>query len=37
MALLDLLPESPERDIRELDLRHSVVQVLYVTKGFCRA
>jgi class 3 adenylate cyclase/tetratricopeptide (TPR) repeat protein len=34
MALLDLLPESPERDIRELELRHSVVRVLMVTRGY---
>ena len=34
LALLNLLPESPERDLRELELRQSVVQTLYVTKGY---
>jgi hypothetical protein len=34
LALLNLLPESPERDIRELELRQSVVQTLYVLKGY---
>jgi len=34
LAVLKLLPESPERDNREPDLRQSVVQVLYITKGF---
>jgi class 3 adenylate cyclase/tetratricopeptide (TPR) repeat protein len=34
LALLDLLPESSERDIRELELRQSVVQTLYVQKGY---
>ena len=28
LALLNLLPESPERDLRELELRQSVVQML---------
>src|SRR5580704_4345746 len=34
LALLDLLPESPERDLRELKLRQSVVQMLWVTRGY---
>ncbi len=34
LAVLKLLPNSPERDNRELHFRQSVVQVLYVTKGF---
>ena len=34
MALLNLLPESPERDLRELELRHSVVRMLMVTRGY---
>ena len=34
MALLNLLPESPERDNRELELRQSVAQMLYVTEGY---
>jgi tetratricopeptide (TPR) repeat protein len=33
LALLNLLPESPERDLRELELRQSVVQMLQVTSG----
>ena len=34
MALLTLLPESPERDLRELELRELVVQMLNVTRGY---
>ena len=34
LALLNLLPESSERDLRELELRQSVDQTLYVTKGY---
>ena len=34
VALVNLLPESPERDIRELDLRQFVGQMLYVTRGY---
>jgi tetratricopeptide (TPR) repeat protein len=34
MALVTSMPESPERDVRELDLAQSVVGVLYITKGF---
>jgi hypothetical protein len=34
MALVTLLPESPERDNRELDLRQSVIGLLYITTGF---
>jgi hypothetical protein len=34
LALLNLLPESSERDARELELRQSFVLVLYVTRGW---
>jgi len=34
LALLNLLPESPERDGRELELRQSLVVVLRVTRGW---
>ena len=34
LALLNLLPESPERDLRELELRQSVVRMLWVTRGY---
>ena len=34
LALVTLLPESPERDNRELDLRQSIIGLLYITKGF---
>jgi tetratricopeptide (TPR) repeat protein len=34
LALLNLLPESPERDRRELQLRQLVVWMLYVTRGY---
>jgi len=33
VALLNALPESPERDLRELELRQSIVLMLMVTKG----
>jgi tetratricopeptide (TPR) repeat protein len=33
LALLNLLPDSPERDDRELKLRQSVVRMLWVTRG----
>ena len=34
LALLSLLPESPERDLRELELRESVVHMLQITRGY---
>ena len=34
IALLKLLPESPERELRELDLTYSTVRVLIFTSGF---
>jgi tetratricopeptide (TPR) repeat protein len=34
LALLELLPESPERDLRELELRYSVLSIIHITKGF---
>ena len=34
LALLNLLPESPERDRRELELRHLVRGMLWTTRGF---
>src|SRR6266851_5527250 len=34
LRLLSLLPESPERDRRELELMQTVVQMLYVTRGY---
>jgi class 3 adenylate cyclase/tetratricopeptide (TPR) repeat protein len=34
LALLNLLPESPARDLRELELRQSVVGMLDVTSGY---
>ena len=34
LALLYLLPESPERDSRELELRESLVEMLYFTRGW---
>ena len=34
LALVNQLPESPERDVRELDLRQSVVRMLYFTNGY---
>ena len=34
LALLNTLPESPERDLRELELRQSIVRMLYITRGY---
>ena len=34
LALLDRLPESSERDLRELELSQWVVRMLWVTKGY---
>ena len=34
IALLDLLPESPERDLRELELAQSIVRPLVATAGY---
>ena len=34
LALLNLLPESPERDLRELQLRQSLVSMLHMTRGW---
>ena len=34
LALLKLLPESSARDLHELKLRQSVVQMLWVTRGY---
>jgi predicted ATPase/class 3 adenylate cyclase len=34
MHVVTLLPESPERDNRELNLRQSIIGLLYITKGF---
>jgi predicted ATPase len=34
LALLDLLAESHERDLHELELRQSAAQMLYVTRGY---
>ena len=34
LALLNVLPESPERDSRELQLRRSIVQMLCFTRGY---
>ncbi len=34
VTVLNQLPESPERDLRELDLRQSVAEMLYITKGY---
>lgn len=31
VALIELLPQSPERDLRELELRQSVVWMLQIT------
>jgi tetratricopeptide (TPR) repeat protein len=36
-AMLNLLPESPERDLRELHLRQSLASMLQVTKGWAAA
>ncbi len=34
VALLSWLPESAERDLRELELRQSLVRTLFMTKGY---
>jgi class 3 adenylate cyclase/tetratricopeptide (TPR) repeat protein len=34
LALLNVLPESPERDVRELELRQSLVLMLQMTRGW---
>src|SRR5262249_17396143 len=34
LSLLNLLPESRERDVRELELRQSLVLMLYMTRGW---
>jgi len=34
LSLLNLLPESPERDARELEFRQSLVSMLHVTRGW---
>src|SRR5262249_30307808 len=34
LSLLNLLPESQERDVRELELRQSLVLMLQVTRGW---
>jgi class 3 adenylate cyclase/tetratricopeptide (TPR) repeat protein len=34
LTLLSLLPDSPERDLQELDLRQSIIRMLPVTSGF---
>jgi tetratricopeptide (TPR) repeat protein len=34
LALLNMLRESPERDVRELELRQAAAQMLYVTRGY---
>jgi tetratricopeptide (TPR) repeat protein len=34
LELLNLLPESSERDLRELELRQSVVRTLFITIGY---
>jgi predicted ATPase len=34
VALMNLLPESSGRDLRELELRQSAAQMLYVTRGY---
>jgi class 3 adenylate cyclase/tetratricopeptide (TPR) repeat protein len=34
VTLLNLLPESAERNLRELELRQSAAQMLYVTRGY---
>jgi tetratricopeptide (TPR) repeat protein len=33
LSLINLLPESPERDLRELELRQAIVRILFITKG----
>ena len=34
VAFLDALPESSERDLRELELRQSIVRMLFITRGY---
>jgi class 3 adenylate cyclase/tetratricopeptide (TPR) repeat protein len=34
LALLNLLTESPERDLRELELRQSAISMLHATRGY---
>ena len=34
LALLNTLPESPERDLRELELRQSIVRMLLIIRGY---
>jgi class 3 adenylate cyclase/tetratricopeptide (TPR) repeat protein len=34
LSLLDMLPACPERDLRELELRQTLVQMLHVTRGY---
>jgi class 3 adenylate cyclase/tetratricopeptide (TPR) repeat protein len=34
LTLLNLLPESPERDLRELELTKSIVRMLFLTSGY---
>jgi class 3 adenylate cyclase len=34
LALLNLLPESAERDAHELELRQSLVHILHITRGY---
>src|SRR5262249_15276926 len=34
LALLNLVPESPERDVRELELRESLILMLRLTQGW---
>jgi class 3 adenylate cyclase len=34
LALLKELPESPERDLRELELRGSLIAMLHITRGW---
>jgi tetratricopeptide (TPR) repeat protein len=37
LALLKVLDKSADRDLRELELRHSVVRMLWITKGYSAA
>ena len=34
LAQVNLLPESPQRDVRELELRRSLVEILLMTRGY---
>ena len=34
VAQLDLLPDSPERDVRKLELRQSLIRMLFMTRGY---